>query len=172
MKNKISKSLDAAFARVTFDLTKAEIDHSYKDFLALEILREQTSSAYHILAERLKDWELTQLLQRIETLIDAQPNHEQSSPERFMHSFRNTLLESAAENETISSAHILKEIVADTTTATSQTLALYGITAQTIEAAMEYSDKSNEGEKSEIQFNIFGTFGLEEGRNIAGLCKN
>ena len=164
MKNKISKSLDAAFARVTFDLTKAEIDHSYKDFLALEILREQTSSAYHILAERLTDWELTQLLQRIETLIDAQPNHEQSSPERFMHSFRNTLLESAAENETISSAHILKEIVADTTTATSQTLALYGITAQTIEAAMEYSDKSNEGEKSEIQFNIFGTFGLEEGR--------
>ena len=152
MKNKISKSLDAAFARVTFDLTKAEIGHSYKDFLALEILREKTSSAYHILAERLKDWEFNQLLKRIETLIEAQPNHEQSSPERFMHSFRNTLLESTTNNGIISSAHILKDIVADTTTATSQTLALYGITAQTIEAALEQTNESNEGEKSEIQF--------------------
>ena len=164
MKNKISKSLDAAFARVTFDLTKAEIGHSYKDFLALEILREKTSSAYHILAERLKDWEFNQLLKRIETLIEAQPNHEQSSPERFMHSFRNTLLESTTNNGIISSAHILKDIVADTTTATSQTLALYGITAQTIEAALEQTNESNEGEKSEIQFNIFGSFGLDEGR--------
>lgn len=164
MKNKISKSLDAAFARVTFDLTKAEIDHSYKDFLALEILREETSSAYHILAERLKEWELKQLLQRIETLIEAQPNHEHTTPERFMLSFRSALLERVTENEVISSAHILKEIVADTTTATSQTLALYGITAQNIETALGQVDESNEGEKSEIQFNIFGTFGLDEHR--------
>lgn len=162
MNNKISKSLDAAFARVTFDLTKAEIGHSYKDFLALEILHEQTSSAFHILAERLKDWELTQLLQRIETLIETQPNHEQSSPEKFMHSFRNTLLENPSGNGIISSAHILKEIAADTTTATSQALALYGITAQTIEASLEHIDESNEGEKSEMQFNIFGTFGTNE----------
>ena len=40
MGNKISKTLDAVFARVTFDLTKADIRQSYKDRIALEILRE------------------------------------------------------------------------------------------------------------------------------------
>lgn len=162
MRNRISKSLDAAFARVTFDLTKADVRHSYKDFLALEILREESSSAFHILAERLKDWELRQLLQRITTLIESQPHEEQSSPERFMHSFRNTLIEKNHLNSTISSAHILREIAADTTTATSQALALYGITAQTIDSALEPNEESNEGQKSHIQFNIFGQFNPDE----------
>ena len=162
MRNRISKSLDAAFARVTFDLTKADVRHSYKDFLALEILREESSSAFHILAERLKDWELQQLPQRITTLVESQPHEEQSSPERFMHSFRNTLIEKNIHNGIISSAHILREIAADTTTATSQALALYGITAQTIDYALEPNEESNEGQKSHLQFNIFSQFNPDE----------
>ena len=164
MKNKISKSLDAAFARVTFDLTKSDIHHSYKDFLTLEILREETSSAYHVLAERLKDWELKQLVQRIRTLIDTQPHEEQASAEQFMHTFRGALLDEISDRGVISSAHLLKEIAADTTTATSQVLALYGITSQTIDAAIEQAQYSNEGEKSEIQFNIFRTFDIDDAR--------
>ena len=164
MKNKISKSLDAAFARVTFDLTKSDIHHSYKDFLTLEILREETSSAYHVLAERLKDWELKQLVQRIRTLIDTQPHEEQTSAEQFMHTFRGALLDEISDRGVISSAHLLKEIAADTTTATSQVLALYGITSQTIDAAIEQAQYSNEGEKSEIQFNIFRTFDIDDAR--------
>ncbi len=164
MKNKISKSLDAAFARVTFDLTKSDIHHSYKDFLTLEILREETSSAYHVLAERLKDWELKQLVQRIRTLIDTQPHEEQTSAEQFMHTFRGALLDEISDRDVISSAHLLKEIAADTTTATSQVLALYGITSQTIDAAIEQAQYSNDGEKSEIQFNIFRTFDIDDAR--------
>lgn len=164
MKNKISKSLDAAFARVTFDLTKSDIHHSYKDFLTLEILREETSSAYHVLAERLKDWELKQLVQRIRTLIDTQPHKEQTSAEQFMHTFRGALLDEISDRGVISSAHLLKEIAADTTTATSQVLALYGITSQTIDAAIEQAQFSNDGEKSEIQFNIFRTFDIDDAR--------
>ncbi|MBQ4532205.1 MAG: ATP-dependent Clp protease ATP-binding subunit [Alistipes sp.] len=164
MKNKISKSLDAAFARVTFDLTKSDIHHSYKDFLTLEILREETSSAYHVLAERLKDWELKQLVQRIRTLIDTQPHKEQTSAEQFMHTFRGALLDEISDRGVISSAHLLKEIAADTTTATSQVLALYGITSQTIDAAIEQAQYSNDGEKSEIQFNIFRTFDIDDAR--------
>lgn len=164
MKNKISKSLDAAFARVTFDLTKSDIHHSYKDFLTLEILREETSSAYHVLAERLKDWELKQLVQRIRTLIDTQPHEEQTSAEQFMHTFRGALLDEISDRGVISSAHLLKEIAADTTTATSQVLALYGITSQTIDAAIEQAQYSNDGEKSEIQFNIFRTFDIDDAR--------
>lgn len=165
MKNKISKSLDAAFARVTFDLTKSDIHHSYKDFLTLEILREETSSAYHVLAERLKDWELKQLVQRIRTLIDTQPHEEQTSAEQFMHTFRGALLDEISDRGVISSAHLLKEIAADTTTATSQVLALYGITSQTIDAAIEQAQYSNDGEKSEIQFNIFRTFDIDDARD-------
>ena len=164
MKNKISKSLDAAFARVTFDLTKSDIHHSYKDYLTLEILREETSSAYHVLAERLKDWELKQLVQRIRTLIDTQPHKEQTSAEQFMHTFRGALLDEISDRGVISSAHLLKEIAADTTTATSQVLALYGITSQTIDSAIEQAQFSNDGEKSEIQFNIFRTFDIDDAR--------
>ena len=56
MGNKISKTLDAVFARVTFDLTKADIRQSYKDRIALEILREDGTMAYRALVSKLKDW--------------------------------------------------------------------------------------------------------------------
>lgn len=66
MQIKISKTLEAIIARAAFNTTKAGLDHSLKDFLTLELLREEGSLAYQLLSSRLKDWELYQIRLRIE----------------------------------------------------------------------------------------------------------
>ena len=55
MQIKISKTLEAIIARAAFNTTKAGLDHSLKDFLTLELLREEGSLAYQLLSSRLKD---------------------------------------------------------------------------------------------------------------------
>ena len=57
MQPKISKTLEGIIARSAFNTTKAGITHSLKDFLALELLREEGSLAFQLLSARLRDWE-------------------------------------------------------------------------------------------------------------------
>ncbi len=137
MDTKISKTLEAVFARVTFDTTKADIRHSYKDLLALEILREDGSMGYRALASQLKDWEMFQLPLRIENLTKSQPQAEQLSPETFYKEYRERLMVENHALRHVSTAHALLDIVRDTTTATSQVLALYGVNAQALASAIE-----------------------------------
>ena len=66
MQPKISKTLEGIIARSAFNTTKAGMTHSLKDFLTLELLREEGSLAYLLLSSRLKDWELYQVRLRIE----------------------------------------------------------------------------------------------------------
>lgn len=158
MNNRISKEVEAAFARVTFDLTKADTRYSYKDFLALEILRTEGQTMHHILSERLQNWELQQLPQQIEGLIQRQPHSELLSPEEFMRTYRETLRQRLSNTESISSAHILRDIAADTTTATSQVLAIYGITAQTLDEIVNHNNHSAAiGQPSERHFTILNS---------------
>ncbi len=56
MQTRISKTLEAIIARVTFDVSKSNTKSSYKDRLALEILREEGALAYQMLSTKLKDW--------------------------------------------------------------------------------------------------------------------
>ena len=137
MGNKISKTSDAAMARTTFGLTKRNARQSYKDMLALELLREDGTMAYNTLASMLKSWEFALLSPKIEGMVEAQPKQEEQSPEEFMREFRDSLLLRYGSAKTISTIHILREIVADTTTATSQVLAQHGISAQSIDHAIE-----------------------------------
>ena len=76
MGNRISKTSDAAIARTTFDLVKADTRQSYKDKLALELLREDGSMAYNTLTTLLKEGEITTLGQQIESMILSQPINE------------------------------------------------------------------------------------------------
>ena len=66
MQLKISKTLEGLIARSAFNTTKAGITHSLKDFLALELLREEGSLAFQLLSARLRDWEFYQIRLRIE----------------------------------------------------------------------------------------------------------
>ena len=137
MEIRISKTLEAVLARVTFDTTKADIRQSYKDHLALEILREDGSMGYRALASHLKDWEIFQLPLRIENLIKSQPQDEDTLPENFYKEYRDHLLTESGAVRNVSTAHALLDIMRDTTTATSQVLSLYGMNAQTMAAAID-----------------------------------
>ena len=154
MRNNISKILDSILTRVAFDMTKGKIHHSFKDHIALEILRDDSTMANRVLSISLKSWELQQLPSRIESLINTQPNDEHLSAEEFLRRYRVELQRGHTTSRNISTAHVLSDIVADTTTATSQVLAQYGITAHTIASIIRELSDSNEGMQSSVQFSL------------------
>lgn len=163
MGNRISKISDAAMARTTFDLAKADIRQSYKDKLALELLREDGSMAYNTLSTMLSGEQIEHLRQQIESMISSQPKPEAESPEEFMRNYRDMLLDRFTSAKTISTVHILRDITADTTTATSQALAIYGITAQSIDHSIEAFGGSMIRMQSEAQF---GSLSFNDERTI------
>ena len=154
MGNNISKILDAVLARVAFDLTKNNIHHSFKDHIALELLREDATMAHRVLAMKLKSWEMYQIPTRIKSLITSQPNNESLPAEEFLRIYRRNLQREHISARNISTAHVLCDIVADTTTATSQVLAQYGISAHTISSVMREITDTSEGMQSQIQFTL------------------
>ena len=83
MQPKISKTLEGIIARSAFNTTKAGMTHSLKDFLTLELLREEGWLAYQLLSSRLKDWELYQVRLRIEREVISAKQQETRSPEEY-----------------------------------------------------------------------------------------
>ena len=83
MQPKISKTLEGIIARSAFNTTKAGMTHSLKDFLTLELLREEGSLAYQLLSTRLKDWELYQVRLRIEREVLGAGRRERTGAEEF-----------------------------------------------------------------------------------------
>ena len=132
MGNNVSKILDAVLSRTAFNLTKGNIKFSYKDHIALELLQEENSMAYRILSTKLKEWELLLIPPRIERLLSTQPQTEALSAAEFLFQYRNHILQQNTSSRNISTIHAIYDIAADTTTATSQVLAQFGINAHTI----------------------------------------
>ena len=132
MQIKISKTLEGIIARAAFNTTKSGLTHSLKDFLALELMREEGSLACQLLSARLKDWELYQVRLRIEREILSAKGEQAQSPEAFYRTFAEELRSSAEGVRSISTAHALHAIVADRTTATARVLEMYGVTAAVV----------------------------------------
>lgn len=132
MQVKISKTLEGIIARAAFNTTKAGIDHSLKDFLILEMLREEGSLAYQLLSSRLKDWELYQVRLRIEREVLGSRLREKTGPEEFYRAFTDELCAVSGATRSVSTAHALRAIVGDRSTATSRVLEMYGITGEVV----------------------------------------
>ena len=132
MQVKISKTLEGIIARAAFNTTKAGIDHSLKDFLMLEMLREEGSLAYQLLSSRLKDWELYQVRLRIEREVLGSRLREKTGPEEFYRAFTDELCAVSGATRSVSTAHALRAIVGDRSTATSRVLEMYGITGEVV----------------------------------------
>ena len=132
MQVKISKTLEGIIARAAFNTTKAGIDHSLKDFLMLEMLREEGSLAYQLLSSRLKDWELYQVRLRIEREVLGSRLREKTGPEEFYRAFTDELCAVSGAARSVSTAHALRAIVGDRTTATSRILEMYGVTGEVV----------------------------------------
>ena len=150
MGNNVSKILDAVLSRTAFNLTKGNIKFSYKDHIALELLQEENSMAYRILSTKLKEWELLLIPPRIERLLNTQPQTEAISPAEFLFQYRNHILQENTSSRNISTIHAIYDIVADTTTATSQVLAQFGINAHTIASIIREIGDRAEGMLSTI----------------------
>ena len=113
MQVKISKTLEGIIARAAFNTTKAGIDHSLKDFLMLEMLREEGSLAYQLLSSRLKDWELYQVRLRIEREVLGAGRRENTGAEEFYRAFTDELCAVSGAVRSVSTAHALRAIVVD-----------------------------------------------------------
>ena len=137
MQPKISKTLEGIIARSAFNTTKAGMTHSLKDFLTLELLREEGSLAYQLLSSRLKDWELYQVRLRIER---AMPGVARS----------------------VSTAHALLAIISDRSTATARVLEMYGVTADSVSGDLQKFAVGDDF-RTEVQVHMLD-FG-EENRN-------
>ena len=153
MGNNVSKILDAVLSRTAFNLTKGNIKFSYKDHIALELLQEENSMAYRILSTKLKEWELLLIPPRIERLLSTQPQTEAISPAEFLFQYRNHILQENTSSRNISTTHAIYDIVADTTTATSQVLAQFGINAHTIASIIREIGDRAEGMLSPTAYN-------------------
>ena len=136
MQIKISKALEGVIARTTFDTAKAKLDHSLKDSLMLQILREGGSMAYRMLAAHLKDWELYQISLRIERDIAAAQS-EGANPEEFFVQYVATLKQRFPDAKRISTAHAMMDILDDGSTATSKVMMSYGIDSSLVAAEMD-----------------------------------
>ena len=134
---KISKTLEGVLARAAFNTAKAGITHSLKDHLAVELLREEGSLAFQLLASRLKEWEVYQIRLRIEHEITLPKPQEKADPETFYRAFADQLRDQAGTARSLSTAHALCAIAADPTTATARALEMYGITADVVAAELQ-----------------------------------
>ena len=132
MQVKISKTLEGIIARAALNTTNAGIDHSLKDFLMLEKLREEGSLAYQLLSSRLKDWELYQVRLRIEREVLGAGRRENTGAEEFYRAFTDELCAVSGATRSVSTAHALRAIVGDRSTATSRVLEMYGITGEVV----------------------------------------
>ncbi len=133
MQLKISKTLEGLIARSAFNTTKAGITHSLKDFLALELLREEGSLAFQLLSARLRDWELHQVRLRIEHEIHTVKRQEsRNASDAFYRGFAEELRTTSDAVRSVTTGHALLSIAGDRTTATAHVLEMYGITPQII----------------------------------------
>ncbi|MCH5335763.1 MAG: ATP-dependent Clp protease ATP-binding subunit [Alistipes sp.] len=138
MQTKISKSLEGAIARTAFDASKSAVNRSLKDYLMLELLRDEGSLAYQILASRLNGSDIQSLRASIEREAAAAAANDDNgpapTPEEFFRDFSAELLRTGAGLRSISTAHALLNIASDCSTATSAVLAKYGLMPQDIAA--------------------------------------
>ncbi len=133
MQLKISKTLEGLIARSAFNTTKAGITHSLKDFLALELLREEGSLAFQLLSARLRDWELHQVRLRIEHEIRTVKRQEsRNASDAFYRGLAEELRATSDAVRSVTTGHALLSIAGDRTTATAHVLEMYGITPQII----------------------------------------
>ena len=170
MQPKISKTLEGIIARSAFNTTKAGLTHSLKDFLTLELLREEGSLAYQLLSSRLKDWELYQVRLRIEREVISAKQQETRSPEEYYRDFTEELLAMPGVARSVSTAHALLAIISDRSTATARVLEMYGVTADSVSGDLQKFAVGDDF-RTEVQVHMldFGEENMNEEKGPAHL---
>ena len=136
MYSRISKALEGVLARTTFDAAKAGARHLLKDWLMLNILRDEGSLAARTLTDYLEDWQRYQIALRIERMLGSRMGAE-LSPEGFYADYAEQLALRFFKARRVSTLHAAAEILSDVTTLSSKVFALYGVTADMLVARFD-----------------------------------
>lgn len=133
---RISSSLEAIIARTSSNLNNAAITTSYRDRLALELLSDSSTFAYQLLEMLIGASGIRVILRRVERAIATRPMRELDMPDAHYEAIcSNITLKEVIP--CISTLHILRYIVNDSSTAISAELSNYGILSEDIDTALE-----------------------------------
>ena len=123
-------------AQAVFNTAQVDTKCSLKDCLMLQLLLSEGSKAYRLLAEIVQDWQLFQLRLRLER-VAYRMGKDITPPDEFYRGYTSHLAERFSEEECISTIHALIDILEDRETIASKIFALYGISAEVVEAKFE-----------------------------------
>ena len=138
-------------ARTAFDTARAGIDCSLKDYLMLEIMRSNNSMAYDLLLTYVKQWQLADIIARIEHEMTADRG-EKCPPEIFFGRYARELVEKYSDLRTVSSLLAMLDIVTDPATATSRVFAACNIPVDAMaEKILRVTAGTRTAQSSEIQ---------------------
>lgn len=150
MQSKISKTLDRIIAETIERLSASEISTSYLDRLVVELLGDDATFAYRLLAMQIGDHGVGVVLRRLIRSIGDEPHAEQLAPMDYYLALCDMLRRSIVAKR-ISTAHVLYVAAADFRTATSEMLRSYGIDAMELLQAMHSLDNHSAPMDSDTQ---------------------
>lgn len=136
IKGRISTTLEATIARTAQMLTREGMANSFTDRLVVEILGDDTTFAYQLLRRMIDDHGVAVVVRRIVGSLIAQPQLEVNTAQVHYTSMCRWI-DNVLDVKRISTVHILYAAVLDSTTATSEALRGYGITAEDILSEIE-----------------------------------
>ena len=106
MRKRISKTLEAAIARTTFNLSSDGITTSYLDRLIIELLGDDATFAYRLLEHIIGERGVAIVLRRMVHSIIAEPIAESMRPESYYHAMCGEL-QHVVDAKRISTVHVL-----------------------------------------------------------------
>lgn len=134
-KSTISKSLSAIIARTAEELHCKGIERAYKDYLVAAILDDDTTMAHNTLHTLMSSRHIASLAAAIRHDAAAATIGEVVNAEHYYESLCDFLGHSIAPHR-VSTIHILYAAAADSSSATSQRLNIYGINSEDILCAV------------------------------------
>ncbi|MEE0915068.1 MAG: hypothetical protein U0L45_01010 [Alistipes sp.] len=138
---RISKVLEGLISQVAFDMGRAGVNTNYKDYLMIALLRSKGSLARRVVERMAEDWQIYQIIVRIERQLE-----EQSVPfginsfEFFAGYMESLTAQYSVQGSRVSTINALTDILYDSSTISAEVFERYKITPQAIEEQLALLD--------------------------------
>ena len=135
---RISKILESLISQTAFDMERVGIRSMHKDYLMVAILRSEGSLAHKVLQRLLEDWQIYQILLRIESrLAECEEHFELNAFDFFGIYMERLTAQYSVEGSRVSTIDALTEILYDSTTISAEIFERYKVTPHQIEEQLD-----------------------------------
>ena len=135
---RISKILESLISQTAFDMERMGANALHKDHLMVAILHSEGSLAYKVLQRLLEDWQIYQLLLRLENRLSSYDYSIGTDSFEFFKNYMERLTaQYSIDNSRVSTIDALTDILYDSSTLSSEIFNRYGITPHTIEEQLD-----------------------------------